>query len=227
MNIFRSIKDYFFYKKKFNDIFSFDDFLIDYKEFSDLKEKYTIYKKELYLSHTDYITNISVGSSAASLELSALICSIYEIKSPQNVIDYGSGYTSYILRKIQSTNKSVNKNVFSVDSSDDWLNKTQDYLRQNKLVEKNLLTWEEYSKNYSLNFDLVIVDIRPITRRVELIKNYLLYNKKNTILIIDDFHKDHLKKPILMLKKKFNFKIYSLKDITLDNYGRYAAIIII
>lgn len=214
-----------FYSKTYNKKFSnFENYFINKDKFIEFKKKNKLNKEKLKYSHHDYISNFSVGTSAASLEVSAIIYSICEIIDCKNLVDFGSGYTSYVLRKYEKDQKK-NLSIYSIDSSVTWLDTTKNFIKKQNCPEKKLITWSEFENNNSYDFDLAVIDIRPIQRRVQIIEKFLKINKKNTVLIIDDLHKDHLKLPILKLSEKYKFIIYDLKDLTLDNFGRYAGII--
>lgn len=180
---------------------------------ADLDEGYVTYKQE-----------ISSGGSAASLRLSALLLAICRLAKPRRVIDFGSGFTSYVLRRYQSERAS-SVVAYSVDDSSEWLARTRQYLIANGLMAENLFDWPSFEDRRDFSYDLSVLDIRPIQRRLELLPKLMSNLPDGGMVLVDDLHKPHLKQPLLEMVERQGWKCIGLRDLTLDEYGRYACIL--
>ena len=109
-----------------------------------------------------------------------------------------------------------------MDADAKWLKKTETYLKQNELNIDSLLHWNDFTKNMDGKFDLIFVDVRPISARVEWAEKLQKSLTKNGLMLIDDVHKDHLLTPLLKIYKERMNELLNLKKITLDDLGRYA-----
>lgn len=177
----------------------------------DLKPSYEAYKRD-----------ISPGSSAASLKFAGLVLAVCRIMRPQRVADFGSGYTSYVLRRYQrESNAGVE--VTSVDDSGAWLDRTREFLSGQDLDVGRLYEWSEFAALEDYPFDLSVLDIRPIARRVEMLPKLMRALPERGVVLVDDVHKPHMEQPMLQLAEEHGWTCVSLRDATLDEYGRYAA----
>lgn len=187
--------------KKYNLFYNFKQ--IDNKEWNSIVDKYYY-----------YISNISTESMAISLETSRLLYYYLKNNRVQRILDFGSGFSSYLFR-------SIHENVITVDDDLNWLEKTKMFLNDNKVYDSDLYhlgenAWKE------LKYDFIFVDLNFIEERVKHIKLILTLTQENSVIIFDDVHKlNYLKE----LNKKLNTqKGYILNKITFDKFGRYALI---
>ena len=88
----------------------------------------------------------------------------------------------------------------------------------------HLYTWEHFKDLAKPVFDIVFVDIRPVNRRVDNFDSFFSYLSENGVLIYDDYHKPHLRKPLQKKIRKIKGMInaFNLYELTLDSYGRFA-----
>ena len=75
----------------------------------------------------EYVTSVSVPMAALSLETSALATVLCEITRPHRILDLGSGFSSYVFRRYAAT-ASPQAEVWSIDDSPHWLEKTRGFL---------------------------------------------------------------------------------------------------
>ena len=106
--------------------------------------------------YNHYITNVSIGNSAASIEAASLLDVIARNNKVQRILDLGSGFSSF-LDDIKDASSPVE--VWSVDTDAMWLDKTAQYLKENELDVSNLFHWDEFTEKFE-KFDLIFVDIR-------------------------------------------------------------------
>ncbi len=176
--------------------------------------------------HQEYNKVISTGGAAASLELSALIYACCTALSAKRVVDLGSGFTSFVLRQYQSRSEHPVE-VWSVDNSAEWLAATGRYLESNGLSQDNLLLWDDFAASFDTiaPLDLVVLDVRPITRRIEWLPRLLGALNPKGIVIADDMHKPHMRRPTLEASRKLGAPCIDCSALTKDSYGRFAAAI--
>jgi predicted O-methyltransferase YrrM len=194
-----------------------------YPQLIDLDSKIKESKETLMPIYKYFKTHISKGNSAASIEISAFLDVYMRYTNPTRIVDLGSGFSSYVLRRYQADKENVE--VWSVDSSKDWLEKTKYYLQSNNLNTKHLYTWDEFSKLSIGKFSLIFLDERPIERRVENIARLRNSLTDKGALVIDDVHKDHLRLPILKQFENNMDSLLSLRLISKDELGRYSIVI--
>lgn len=195
-----------------------------YPEFSDINTQINDGREKLNAAYIYYKTNISIGNSAASIETAALLDLFARNTGATRILDLGSGFSSYVLRKYQKDCPNE-VDVWSVDSDQMWLEKTKEYLHQNELNTNNMFHWDQFVKQFNGKFDLVFLDMRPISARVEWIERLHNALNINGLLIVDDVHKDHLMTPILSIYSGRFDQLVNLKNITLDSLGRYALLV--
>lgn len=180
--------------------------------------------KDLAESYADYTSRISTGGSAASLELSSLLLAVCRLLKPRRAVDLGSGFTSYVLRR-HAREAGGDIEVLSVDDSPEWLSRTGDYLAEHGLERTGLLVWEDFEASGDSAFDLTVLDVRPIKRRVEQLPRLVGGLRPGGMILVDDVHKPHMVQPMLELVARHSWVCASLKSRTLDRHGRFAAAI--
>lgn len=137
MNIRRYNSTYF--KHKLYDS-SIRKLIISYIDHSRIQKKYPHlqntyetkkdeYKHKILPTYEDYITKVSTEIMAISLELYVFCILICDIIRPQKVVDFGSGYSSYVFRSLTSiTGEDYQPTIWSVDDSAEWIDKTKTFL---------------------------------------------------------------------------------------------------
>jgi len=187
----------------------------------DFSSKMASIRKSLEKEYNEYVKNVSSVEMAASLETCSFICTLMHSISPQSVLNLGSGFSSYAIRK--TATQTMTNNVVCVDDNIDWLEKTREYVRGKQLPTDGLMSWSDFvmSNNWE-KFDLVFHDIGNMdTRAVILPLIPRILNHRNGIAILDDTHKEQYQK---IIDKTFNnspWEVLNLKEFTLDSLGRY------
>ena len=101
-----------------------------------------------------YTTTVSAPNHALSLATAAYMLHLCRAISARRVLDLGSGFSSWVLRHHAET-ASNPVDVVSVDTDEDWLAKTSDYLG----TVAGLVTWDEFTSQTWAPFDLVLHDL--------------------------------------------------------------------
>ncbi|HCZ34638.1 MAG TPA: hypothetical protein DHV26_01780 [Cytophagales bacterium] len=170
--------------------------------------------------YEQYITHVSRADMAMSLELAAFVFALCVKKGYKNLLDLGSGFSSFVYRLYAS--EQVGVQVLSVDDDAQWLEKTKSYLRQHGLPDAGMLTLDQFLQQPVTKFDCVLHDLNFVEVRINYVQHVLDATANSGVLILDDVHKpDYLYLVLDMLKQK-SISVYDLKPVTLDSYNRYA-----
>ena len=179
-------------------------------------------KKLLEPYFREYLAEVSIANMAASLELSATILSICQVGGYKKLADIGSGFTSFVLRYYAKTNPGVE--VYSIDDSAEWLEKTRQFLKKHKLDDSNLLLVEDFVARKLSGFDCIVHDMNYVEVRIHYVDGLLTSLTPDGILILDDMHKPDYRHEIMRKTKAGPFGVYTLRDFTNDNFGRYSMV---
>ncbi len=170
--------------------------------------------------YEQYITHVSRADMAMSLELAAFVFALCVKKGYKNLLDLGSGFSSFVYRLYAS--EQVGVQVLSVDDDAQWLEKTKSYLRKHGLPDAGMLTLDQFLQQPITKFDCVLHDLNFVEVRINYVQHVLDATANSGVLILDDVHKpDYLYLVLDMLKQK-SISVYDLKPVTLDSYNRYA-----
>jgi hypothetical protein len=160
---------------------------------------------------------------ASSLEYSNFLIHLCETKNPKKVLDLGSGFVSFALRKYRKDSNS-NFMMVTVDTDEKWLMKTSNYLKDKKLPTDNLITLTKLLE-LTESFDLISYDIGYYQSGIRqqilpyIIENYV---SEGTFVLFDDMHIAHYQMFVLEYLNNFHFIMMNTRSKTLDRFGRYA-----
>lgn len=191
------------------------------KPFDQLNSKMIEQNKEMLRPYyQQYIKEVSRADMAASLELAAFIYSICKINRFTKLLDMGSGLSSFVFRLYAKERPNVK--VFSVDDDAAWVKKTKDFLSQHQLSTDNIFTLDQFLQSGEEGFDCILHDLNFVEVRINYVEQMMKITKINGIIIFDDVHKTDYLFGLLVKLKKFESKIFSVKPVTCDNFGRFA-----
>ncbi len=156
-----------------------------------------------------YVKEVSTPIMAISWELSVYLETLCGEISPKNILDLGSGFSSYVFRSVCS-------DVTSVDDNPVWLERTKKFLCSQKLNVDNMFVWKDFVANGP--YDLIFHDIGDLNLRFEVLGKVLELGK---LFIFDDMHKKVYPPLAEAFIKDRGFKWKFLED-TVDEYGRYS-----
>lgn len=170
--------------------------------------------------YDEYVTHVSRADMAMSIELASFVYVLCIKKEFKNVLDLGSGFSSFVYRLYASDHNDVQ--VVSVDDDSQWLEKTRTYLRTHNLPDAGMQTLEQFLEEPKLKFDCVLHDLNFVEVRIKYLHQVLEATANTGVLILDDVHKpDYLYQILDKLKGK-SVSVYSVKPVTYDSFGRYA-----
>lgn len=167
-----------------------------------------------------YITHVSRADMAMSLELAAFVYALCVKKELKNLLDLGSGFSSFVYRLYASTHSGVQ--VVSVDDDAQWLEKTRMYLRDQNLSDTGLIALEQFLAEPVSGFDCVLHDLNFVEVRINYLPQVLAATAHAGVLILDDVHKPDYLYQVLKKLKQEPVAVYNLEPVTLDSFNRFA-----
>lgn len=202
------------------------------ENFKNVKNKLFL-KNEIYMSNYLSLFNQSLGN-ASSLEQCILLEYIVQNLNVQYILDTGAGISSFFIRK----GKKDFQTVHTYETKLEWVEIVKTYLNMNGLNSENIFhVFDQNNKlkseyiNDGQKYDFIYHDMGCIEERIE---NLPFIEKKLKIggyIFLDDIHfgfnvKDecNLLKATLEYFNNSSYEFIDIKDITLDKFGRYAAI---
>ncbi len=177
-------------------------------------------RRDLVDAWARYTTLISSEEMAVSLELASVLDALCRLASPQSVLDLGSGFSSYVVRRFARERGGA---VTSVDTSPEWLERTGEFLAEEGLSTARLAVWSDFVNENTDTFDLVLHDMGRKSQRSETFPQYSILSSPEatffsticTSLISRRITEQRLLRETLLTH---------LRRLTLDRFGRYAAL---
>ncbi len=180
-------------------------------------------KLDLESAYNEYITSVSTPNMAASLELSSYLLAWCRYNKPKNIIDLGTGFSSYVFKIYAKEIMGVK--FESIDDDEKWLEKSADLISSKGLVADGMGLINEF-KPHASGYDLVLQDLNFVEERIQKTDLVLSIASHNGLIIFDDVHKHEYRQALLKIIEKRRYRAYNLKRVTLDNYGRFSYAVI-
>lgn len=170
-----------------------------------------------------YITTISTGVMALSLEASVFMSVLCKIYQPRNILDLGSGFSSAVFRLYAET-ADPKPQIWSIDDAPEWLDKTEEFLSSHQLNIGHLLTWDSFLDQNQDSFDFIMHDLGSMATREALLPKVLSLSSSNGIVFLDDVHKKNYRISAKRIVKEKGLIYHNLKSYTVDRFNRYCAL---
>lgn len=164
---------------------------------------------------------VSRRSWAMSLECSVFLMVLCHYLKPSNILDLGSGFSSFVFRYYSSKLKEQHPIIYSIDTSEVWLEKSKKFCADFKKREDCFQTWDELeSCNEKKTFKLIFIDIGLKEREtfVETVMDKFVDDR--TVIVFDDFHYDPFRKRVEEILYDYHHNIHDIRNITLDSGGK-------
>ena len=178
------------------------------------------YRNLLADAYYDYTETVSPKEMAISLRTAAYILWLCVKVRATSVCDFGSGFTSYVLRLFARASIWPQGSVTSIDDNPEWLQKTSDFLQRRDCDTDGLVLWAD---DLELpNFDIVVYDFASGAVREQWM-GYALAHTKIACVFDDAMHDGHW----LEMERAAGMegmKLCSLQLWTRDYIARYAAL---
>lgn len=172
----------------------------------------------LAAEHARYCRDISSEKMAADLGFSAFLQLWCLANKPKRVVDLGSGFTSFVLRRYAA--KAGGCEVWSVDDDAAWLGRTRDYLAEMEQDRAHLMVWSEFIKTAPRDFDLVVHDAGSMQFRADNLGAALDLARSGGLVLLDDIHRFEYRAHALQLLAERGYRFLSVRALR-DGYGRY------
>jgi predicted O-methyltransferase YrrM len=192
--------------------------------FSALRAQRASIESELHPYFQEYTRTVSSDGMAISLETAVLCLFLARVTNPRSIADLGSGFSSFVFR-YHASHTSPRAAVFSVDDSEAWLAKTKSYLEAKHLPSDHLLRWEDF-KDRRERFDLILHDLGNRVTRAEALPYVIEKARPGAVIVLDDFHKGDYATVALRFFRRARKRVYLVPGWSLDQFGRYSAIVI-
>jgi predicted O-methyltransferase YrrM len=170
--------------------------------------------------HDDYIRTISSPEMSISLELAALLLALCRKNKAKKVLDLGSGFSSFVLRRY--VNEVVGAEAYSVDDDEKWLVRTREYLSNFSLRSDNLYTLKEFIVSGKGQFDLILLDLNYVDVRGKFISLAVERTRAGGFIIFDDVHKREYLTSVIGQANKLPVTLFDISSVTTDRFGRYS-----
>lgn len=169
----------------------------------------------------EYIRDVSSEIMAISLELSAFLLFLCDLRRPRRILDLGSGFSSFVFRHHMS-GANPKPDVWSVDDSREWLDKTRSFLTRRNLPADRLISWDDFVRQDPGRFDLILYDLGGFEFRKNSLVRVLRSAEAGGVLILDDVHAADYGRYVIRALKDRNRDYFNIRSYTLDHYGRYS-----
>lgn len=180
------------------------------------------YRHFLAPTYLDYVSRISWADHAVSLETAAVLAQLCEKRRPARVLDTGSGYSSYVLRKFTA---GFGGHVTSVDDDREWMEKTRGFLAAHGLSESGaMLDWQRFTSTSHLRFDLIFHDLGTFETRIRTAWEVTSLLAPEGAIVYDDVHEPRVRRSVRAACGAAGRPYYSMRSVTLDAISRYAAL---
>jgi len=178
---------------------------------------------ELTMAHAEYVDHVSTAEMAASLETATLLWRLCDAAKPTRLLDTGSGFSSFILRRWARDRSDAA--VWSVDDDAHWLERTRAFLASRELDNRGLMTWDAFVADDIGSFDLVFHDMGSMATRIRTLPAVLGRVKPRTgVVVLDDTHNPAYETAARAELKRCRAAVFDAGAWTIDRFRRRAAI---
>ncbi|MBI3469106.1 MAG: class I SAM-dependent methyltransferase [Planctomycetes bacterium] len=180
--------------------------------------------QKLKSAYERYIHGVSCSEMAVSWETACLLYALAGVMRPSEILDLGSGLSSYVLRTY-ATEADHTCRVTSVDDDQHWLKQTEAYLSQFALPTDRLLHWDDFCQRLPAGrFQLVFHDLGNMDTRAMTLPTVLRTLAPAGVLVLDDMHKRRYRRRAEQHARQEGWRLLSARAQTLDGIGRFSKI---
>ncbi len=174
--------------------------------------------RRLAPAYADYIARISPDPIAVALPLATFLGVLCDQLRPQRILDLGSGFSSYVFRACAAPN------VWSIDQSRAWLDKTRAFLLGHGADSPHLTTWDEFTATTPAPFDLILQDFATLDTRLRMLDRVVDLCRPGGLIVIDDMHVPGYRRATLRALERRRLDFFSLRLFTKKRL-RYAYLV--
>jgi predicted O-methyltransferase YrrM len=177
--------------------------------------------RRLRAAYDDYTARVSPASIAIAFRLATFLGVVCEATRPAQVLDLGSGFSSYVLGACASRAGVARPDVRSVDLSAHWLDKTRRFLAAHAVSGVTLTDLDAFRRSPRMQAGLVLLDIGELAQRVRLLDLALDACRPGGLLVIDDMHVPRYRRAMRRALRARGVAHFSLRAFTRSRL-RYA-----
>ena len=178
------------------------------------------YRAALQAPYAEYISGVSTPIEAASLEVCSYLAFLCDVLEPRRVLDAGSGFSSYVLRRHQLAHPELT--VVSVDDAAPWLERTAAFLEERNVATEGLLTWDEFVRGREDDFDVVFHDLAHGSAREAGMPVVVARTAARGCVVFDDANHTGHRRAMTTAAIGAGMEPYSLRHWTRDRFGRFS-----
>jgi predicted O-methyltransferase YrrM len=177
-------------------------------------------KSELLDAYRRYTTDVSPANMAASFEAACMLLFLCRAQNASEVLDTGSGFSSFVLRTHARTSEH-DVNVVSVDDDPVWLDRTREFLDGFDLPTGELLLWDDFLGRTPGNYDIAFHDLAGGELRETAMPRVVENVKPQGLIVFDDAQHPGHRRAMRLVTKNVRGSLFSIRRWTLDDVGRY------
>jgi predicted O-methyltransferase YrrM len=191
---------------------------VHHPELTPTTDELAVVRKELQSAYDDYTRHVSPQQMAIALETATYTLWAARQIGARSAVDFGSGFTSYVLRQVCD-------DVVSVDDSPEWLEWTKGFLSRYGYTDARVEVWDDY-KQTDRKVDLVVYDFSGGAMRDDNFQFAVGQIASGGIGIMDDANHEEHQKSMRAAAQHYRYELFGLQDYTRDWFRRFAALII-
>jgi predicted O-methyltransferase YrrM len=179
--------------------------------------------KSLEHAYRRYISSVSLAAYAISLPLARYVHALAHERRPRRVLDLGSGFSSYVLRRY-AAEQDFEVDAWSVDHDPVWLERTQRFLEAEGLPAGQLTTWNERPAG---RFDLVLHDLHTVASRLDTLDEALAVVAPGGAIVLDDMDVPDYREHAARVLEQRGIAYIDASEATLDKRGRFSWLVLL
>lgn len=179
------------------------------------------YDAVLVDAYIEYAATVSPDWMAMSYAAASFLDGLCRDHSPRLAVDFGSGFSSYVLRRYAAE---TGARVVSVDTDPDWLQATREYLELMGVGTDGLVTWKEWlaTRDDYPPIDLAFHDLASGHLREAAMPLIADQMRIGGVLVFDDAQNGDHKKVMDEVAASHGWALTVLPE-TMDGHGRFDA----
>jgi predicted O-methyltransferase YrrM len=167
-----------------------------------------------------YVTDISNWEWAVSWPTVRVLDALCTALRPKKVLDLGSGFSTYVVCNWARRN-GADTEVVSVDTSDEWLEKTRAFLTREGL-QAQLIPARDIDSLPDRSFELAFDDIGRTEERANVIPTIIRVMAPGGVVVLDDMNVRGYRSEVRTQLVAAHWDLYSARPFTFDAKGRFA-----
>ncbi len=178
---------------------------------------------ELVGAYGTYTQDVSPNNMAVSLQTAAYFLFLLRALKAKRAVDFGSGFSSYVLGKYAS-GQGQYIDAVSVDDSPEWMERTGEFLASAHLYTE-LMSWEHYQNTHHQH-DVALYDLGNGEVREAGMELVARRTRPGGVVLFDDAQHEGHRNRMQEVAAKFRWDLFFLTEYTTDQYGRFTALLV-